>query len=216
VSELRRLLPVQNPETPPVEPTDAESAAPLSATQAVTVLERPAEWFGAFATTLEGWLTAERVDVDNTVEALALAAVRLHEVGRVDEARALTSRLAERTDLEAGTRLWVIDALRQVGDEPRARREERTLLAEGRLHPERVQAVCAWILEQEGPEAALAAAQPYSGVMRQPELLELLAKAAGGATDPAAAAAWRAAGEAARVAEAELKAAREQPSGSRP
>lgn len=73
------------------------------------------------------------------------------------------------------------------------------------MHPDRVADVLTWVLADEGAAAALAAAEPVSGVMRQPRLIELLALAADAAGQPDVAAGWRAAGEAARVAEAALE-----------
>jgi hypothetical protein len=192
IVDLRKLLPVVS-----ADMDEAERA-------------RLAAWFGSFAGALEGWLAEERVELNGTVEALALAAVRLFEIGQVEEARALAQRLAARAATSAkglapNTMLWTIDALRAVGDEAAARSAERVLLAEGRLHPERVADVLVWVLADEGPAAALAAAQPVSDVMRQPRLVELLATAAESAGQPEAAAGWRAAGEAARAAETALE-----------
>lgn len=191
VVDLRKLLPVVGAEL-----DEAERA-------------RLAAWFGSLVGALEGWLAEERVEFDGTVEALALAAVRLFEVGRTDDARALAQRLSARAGTEKrlapNTMLWIVDALRAVGDEAAARGAERVLLAEGRLHPERVTDVLTWVLAEEGPAAVLAAAQPVSDVMRQPRLIELLAAAAETAGQPEVAASWRAAGEAARAAETALE-----------
>ncbi|MEM1448110.1 MAG: hypothetical protein AAF726_01765 [Planctomycetota bacterium] len=164
-----------------------------------------AEWFSTFATTLSGWLAEERIGADGAVQALALTAVRLGEVGREDEARALAREIAGRDDISPSTEHWVIDALRATGDGATADERERTLLGQGRLHPERIPDVVSRVLEAEGPEAALALATPIAEIQHHPRLMELLIQAADSAGDETAAAAWRETDAAARAAEQQLE-----------
>ena len=82
---------------------------------------------------------------------------------------------------------------------------ERALLAAGRLHPERVPDVVARVLDAEGPDAALSAAEPVAEISRNERLVSTLIAAAEAKGDESLAAEWRTRGEAARTAESALE-----------
>ncbi|MEM9381578.1 MAG: hypothetical protein AAGB93_16605 [Planctomycetota bacterium] len=181
-ADLRRILPLRGGEIPD-----------------------GAEWFSTFAATVSGWLEEERVEADGAVQALALAAVRLFEVGREEEGHALALDLADRDDVSPLHALWVIDALRATGSVADADERERSLLAEGRLHPERVPDVVARVLDAEGPETALVLATPTAEIQHHPRLMQLLVEAAEAVGDEPTAAKWRDTDAAARAAVQELE-----------
>lgn len=168
-----------------------------------------AAWFEQAADALEDWLDNDRVNEENTVQTLALLAIRLAEVERADAGRELARRLAARRGdsrvLRPATALWVIDALRASGDVARADSWERELLVEGRLHPERVPVVVTRIIDEEGIEAAREAASRVLETMRHEELLARLIAAAEAAGDVAAADDLREKSEAAKAARERLE-----------
>lgn len=164
------------------------------------------QWLLSFTASLEEWLEADRITADSTVQALCLAATRLAEAGRTEEAQALANRLAARSDLLPATELWVIDVLRASGQAEGATEREIELLKTGRLHPERVAGVAAEILETLGGVAAMEACASVADVMRHPEFIEVMIAAAKDAGNVEADALWTSRGEAARAAEAALEA----------
>lgn len=164
------------------------------------------EWLLSLTASLEGWLDADRVSADNTVQALCLAATRLAEAGKTEEAQALSTKLAARTDLSPATELWVIDVLRASGQGQAATEREIELLKSARLHPERVADTAREVLDTLGGAACLEACAAVGEVMRHPEFVEVMVAAAKDAGNAEAEAFWTASGEAARAAEAALQA----------
>ena len=165
-------------------------------------LEDPGRWFGRFAESHLAWLEAGRLQDAFTVEALALCAVRMGEVGLGDEAMALALRLADLENIHARARLWVVDALRELGGAEAADRIEVRMLTDGELLTARVAGVVEGVLEREGPEAALVLAAPTAAFSRPEALTEVLIRAATLAGDEDAVDRWTVAAEmAARAAE---------------
>ncbi|QDU66133.1 hypothetical protein [Engelhardtia mirabilis] len=163
-------------------------------------------WLRMCATTLEQWLDEDRVNELPVLQSLYLIALRLDALGQSDEAAALVERLAVREGAPFALELWTIDALRLLGRTDEADTRERRLLEDRRLHVQRIPEVIARILEREGPEAALAAAETIADDTRMPALLDSLLAAAEAAGDEAALARWRGARAAAESAREELEA----------
>ena len=190
-AELRRLFPA---------PSTLEEEWPAAA-----------DWYRAAAAALEGWLAEDRVALDNTAQALALAALRLHQAGDTEGGRAILERLQERDDLSPARSLWVADAARELGASELADAVEARLFEERRLHVERVPELVARVLASEGPAAALALGERAAELTLHPDLLELLVEAAEAAGDAAATARWRATADEARAAREALRAPADGP-----
>lgn len=180
-ADLRRLLP---------KPDDAMPDAPA--------------WFERFADGMIAWVDDGRIEESAAVRPLALAAQRLAEAGKADAAAAVVDRLARFEELSSANELWLIDALRAAGRTDAARARERELLAGARLHPERIPAVVAGIVESDGPAAAIAAAAPVAEVSRHPDLISTLIAAAESANDSVTTELWRERKAAAEAARAKL------------
>jgi len=168
-------------------------------------LEDPGRWFVRFAESHLAWLEAGRLLDSFTVEALALCAVRMGEVGLGEEAMALALRLANLENIHARARLWVVDALREVGGAEAADRIEVQMLTDGELLTARVAGVVEGVLEREGPEAALVLAAPTAAFSRPEALTEVLLRAANLAGDEDAVNRWTEAAEKAARAAVTLK-----------
>jgi hypothetical protein len=165
-------------------------------------LEDPGRWFVRFAKSHMAWLEAGRLRDSFTVEALALCAVRMGEVGLGEEAMALALRLANLENIHARARLWVVDALRELGGDEAADRIEVQMLTDGELLTARVAGVVEGVLEREGPESALAIAAPTAAFSRPEALTGVLIRAATEAGDEDAVTRWtKAAEKTARAAE---------------
>ncbi|MBL6755669.1 MAG: hypothetical protein ISQ11_04615 [Planctomycetes bacterium] len=165
-------------------------------------LEEPGRWFKRFAESHLAWLGDGRLREDTTVQALALCAVRMGEVGLADEAMDLALGLADLEGIPARARLWVVDALRELGGAEAAERIEVQMLTDGELLTSRVAGVVEGVLEREGPEAALAVGAPTAAFSRPEALTAALIRAATEAGDEDAVARWTKAAEtAARAAE---------------
>lgn len=162
-------------------------------------------WLMAFSGALEEWLEADRVSADSTVQALCLAATRLAEAGMIEEAQALSTKLAARAGLSPTTELWVIDVLRASGQAQAATDREVELLKSARLHPERVAETAREVLETLGGAACLEASAALGEVMRHPEFIDVMLAAAREAGNAEVEALWTSRGESARAAEAALE-----------
>ena len=168
--------------------------------------EGAADWYRAFAAALEGWLGEERVNESNVSQALALTAVRLHEAGDGETARAVVARLREREDLATHELLWVADAARECGSKELADSIELELFEDRRLHIERVPEVVARALEEEGAERALELGAQAAEYTLHEDLLGTLVAAAETSGDADGAESWRTRLAAAEAALAELEA----------
>ncbi|MAB88685.1 MAG: hypothetical protein CMJ90_04410 [Planctomycetes bacterium] len=152
----------------------------------------PATWFSIAAEKVEGWIKAERMDEALGMQALAVLAVRLHESGQQREGATALTRVKALAGQDAGKLLWVADVARRLGKPGVGQDIERALLAEGRLHPERVPAVVTRVLETEGAVAALRVGEAAAKGTHHPKLLDILMVASHNVGDEARAAYWSA------------------------
>ena len=135
-------------------------------------------WLAALGDALEQWLSDERMNERSAIEALCLVALREHDSGAEQSARARVERLAARDEVSPGLTLWIVDTARRVDLEPLAYSLERRLLEERRLHVQRVADVVRAVLAGEGPEAALALGEAVAEDTWHEGLLSALVEAA--------------------------------------
>lgn len=163
-------------------------------------------WLQRAGQALSQWLADDRVDEDSTRRALCWIAAQWHRAGETEQAERLLAGMGDPALWSATLRLWWIDTLRIQGQTERALAQERTLLAQGRLHPERIPGLVRSMVETEGAQAALAAVEPIADDTRHPELLAVLIEAATAANDEAQRERWSQAQAAAEAARAQLQA----------
>jgi len=108
--------------------------------------------------------------------------------------------------LSSTERLWYIDALRDLGRADEAVAAERELLAEGRLHPERIAGLLQAIQVASGPKAVLEAVAAIQEDTRHPAIVSILIGAAEEAQNDEALQYWTAASESAEAAKARIAA----------
>lgn len=165
-----------------------------------------AEWYTAVAERVAEWQDAERLREDSAFQLMALAALRLHEVGDAEGGAELLERAAPLAGENANHLLWIADIARRTGDEARAVEIERTLLAEGRLNLGRTPEVIAGLREAGDPARALELGAPIAEHSLDPVILEELVLAAEAAGRADEAASWRERKAAAELARDELEA----------
>ena len=173
-------------------------------------LEDPGRWFARLAESHLAWLEDGRLLDSSAVEALALCAVRMGEVGLGAEGMALALELADLENIHARSRLWVVDALRELGGDEAASRIEVGMLTDGELVTSRLASVVEGVLEREGPEAALAIAATTAAFSHPEALMTVLIRAASQTGDEDAVARWTEVAEKAARAAADLKAKKEE------
>ncbi len=136
------------------------------------------EWLLAAKQALSTWRTEERVRGPQTLKALVLIHLRLAAAGNRAEALTGLQLLAEDPDLERHYRLWIVDALRECGDEALANSMERADFDSSQLHLERVHEVVRRELEANGPQAAIDLGAPQTEFTLNERLLDVLVEAA--------------------------------------
>ena len=134
----------------------------------------PAAWITRSTGTLFEWVDEDRVRLQDVAQALALAALRLHEIGASDESKTLVQRLAARDGLSAAHRLWVLDVAREVGEDTLALDLERLLLEQHELPIVRLAEAVQDVAATNDAETALALGDELVGWTLDPELLAAL------------------------------------------
>ena len=133
-------------------------------------------WLAAAASRLDRWRTSKTVNHPTARDATALIAIRLGTAGAPAFDQVLND-LRSLVDETPADQLLVAEALRAAGRESQAVTMERTLLDDGRLHPERVPGLVAWVLKADGAEAALALGRQLVEITLHPRLLAVMVTA---------------------------------------
>lgn len=144
------------------------------------------EWLRRAANGIGEWVDADRLDEAQAFTALAILAVRLHEAGGSDEARALLPRLRTAAGESTERRVFLADVLRRLGDDDGAHELERSLLVERRLYLARIPDVLAEIARRDGPATALELGEPLTRLSTHADVLEPLLETARTGGDEAA------------------------------
>jgi len=163
---------------------------------------RPA-WLRAASAAVRSWRDAGRLHERTGLRMTALLALRLHEAGAPAEATTLLDEAEQAAAGDPSSLLWVADVARRTGRSERADRIEERLLAERRLHVERVPDAIRRVRARDGAAAALAAGERAAEYTLHPGLLALLQETARAADRPGRARHW--AGVAAQVEARERK-----------
>ena len=161
-------------------------------------------WYAAVAPKITAWIEAQRIDHLDGYRALCVVAIRAHEAGATNVTGDVLPRLASFEKPHPSHYLWQADVLRHTGREIGAFTIEEKLLEQGRLHPERIPSVVAWVLADRGPEPALALGEQWAQVCLHPDLLDLLIDIARKQNDDARATRWQEVKQAAADATATL------------
>lgn len=134
------------------------------------------KWLSAQCDALLEWRREERVRVEQTTRGVMILCLRLHQNGKTEKAVEVLTQLAEEVD--RNYMLWVIDILRECGENDLANSLERDAFDANTLHLERLHEVVERELEESGPEAALALGGPKTEFVLNERLLDTLVIAA--------------------------------------
>ena len=151
---------------------------------------RPDEWAQLAAAKLDEWNDADRLREDTAFRLVGMMTLRMQEAERIDEARELLERLRKLAKDNSSRLLWTVDLSRKLGDDASANAIERQLLAERRLHVQRVPEVVARVRQSEGPEKALALGEVAALYTLHEDLLDHLHEAAKAVGDAERAQHW--------------------------
>jgi hypothetical protein len=135
---------------------------------------RAAEWFEAVAARVAGWEQAGRLPAQLVREILPVLALRLHEHGRVEQARELLAQATASAQGRPAELMWVRDVARLTGHGEQADAIEADLLARRCLPVQAIAGVVDRLAGSQGCEAALAAAREAAKYTLQPDLLDRL------------------------------------------
>lgn len=166
--------------------------------------EDPKGWLKAAGAAMAEWLDAERLGERTGERALCVIAMRLQAAGETEAALELLRSLGE-AEGDSAPNLFVVDLLRECGEDALADQMERRGLAQGNLMIERIHEVVERELESRGPQAALALGAPIAEEVLNERLLAVLLRAAEEGDLEAEAAKWKALAEEAAAARTRLK-----------
>ncbi|MCA8961051.1 MAG: hypothetical protein KDC38_11090, partial [Planctomycetes bacterium] len=162
-------------------------------------------WLDSAADRLGQWVREDRVDGRRFLDALSVLAVRLHDAGHSERARALLETIRGIAGDFAADQLWVIDVARAMGEETEARSIERRLLEERRLNYARTPEVLERIAEEEGVEVALRLAESFAELTRNEAIVDEIIALAERRGDTDRVAQWRHAKEESELARTTLE-----------
>lgn len=148
------------------------------------------EWYRAAANALQEWSDAGRVEASTLIEPLCILALRLHDLGDVEEAHQLAKTLQDAHGMTTGRLLWIMDTSRRLGLSEWADATQRRLFDERRLNIYRIPDVIDDIRASDGPQAALVASQAASEYTLFADLVDGAISVAKEAGDDAATRHW--------------------------
>lgn len=161
-------------------------------------------WISRAAEAVEAWRVADRMNDDQAFQLLTLFALRARDANDTETATRLLEKVTELGQKDFGRVLWVVDLLREFGENERADRLELELLEQGRLHIERIPEVIARVREDD-ITGAITLAEKAAEHTLHPELTQALVEMYESVDQETRATHWRETREEAEAALAQLR-----------